>query len=198
MAENPDIELNLIILAAGMGSRYGGLKQLDPVGPIGKTILDYSLHDAVTAGFSRIIFVIRESFADAFRERLTQRWPELNAVCVFQKLDDLPRHTKPHPERTKPWGTGHAVLTAKEAVTGPFAVINADDFYGRDAFQLLANFLGNPPTSDCKYPVCMIGYRLEQTLSAGGSVSRGICEVRDDQLHETPTTASWKPVASSQ
>ena len=184
MAEAENTELNLIILAAGMGSRYGGLKQLDPVGPNGETILDYSLHDAVTAGFTRIIFVIRESFADAFRERLAERWPGLDAVCVFQKIDDLPRHTKPHPDRTKPWGTGHAVLTAKEAVTGPFAVINADDFYGRNAFQLLADFLANPPAGERQHPVCMIGYRLDQTLSAGGSVSRGICEVRNGELHE--------------
>jgi hypothetical protein len=176
-----NMELNLVILAAGMGSRYGGLKQLDPVGPNGETILDYSLYDAQRAGFSRIVFVIRESFAEAFEARLAERWPDLNVACVFQEIDDLPRNMRPPADRVKPWGTGHAVLVARDAVTGPFAVINADDYYGPSAFQQLAKFLSAPNGND-DLGVAMVAYRLAQTLSDSGPVSRGLCSVTDANL----------------
>ncbi len=170
---------SLIVLAAGMGSRYGGLKQLDPMGPSGETVLDYSVYDAIRAGFDRVIFVIREDFADAFKSGIGERFSKLIRVdYAYQKLDDLPAPHVPPVGRTKPWGTTHAIRAARALVDGPFAVINADDFYGRDAYQRAAEFLKKTNPTRC----ALIGYPLENTLSEHGSVNRGICEVSGDGM----------------
>lgn len=164
----------LLVLAAGMGSRYGGLKQLDPMGPNGETVLDYSVFDAIRAGFGRVIFVIREDFADAFREGIGSRFADrIKVDYAFQKLDDLPAPYSPPPSRTKPWGTTHAIRAAGHLIDGPFAVINADDFYGRDAYAKAAAFMAHIPEKCCG----MVGYPLGNTLSDHGQVNRGICEV---------------------
>ena len=156
-----------------MGSRYGGLKQLDPVGPGGETILDYAVFDAVRAGFGRIVFVIRRDFEEAFRSQVGARYTGRVPVdYVFQSLDRLPPGFEPPAGREKPWGTGHAVWCAREAVGEPFAVINADDFLGRDAFVQLAAFFAAPDADHA-----MVGYRLANTLSEHGAVSRGVCQV---------------------
>jgi NDP-sugar pyrophosphorylase family protein len=179
----------LLILAAGLGSRYGGLKQLDSVGPAGETILDYAVFDAVRAGFGRVVFVIRRDFEAAFRTQVAARYAGRVAVdFVFQAIDALPAGFAPPAGREKPWGTGHAVWCARDAIHEPFAVIGADDFFGRDAFQKLAKFLENTKrqTPNAKQtepaPFCMVGYRLDRTLSEHGTVSRGVCEVGADGL----------------
>lgn len=165
--------LALVVLAAGMGSRYGGLKQLDPVGPGGETMLDYSVYDALRAGFSKVVFVIRRDFEDAFRERIVAKYAGRIAVeCVFQSLDALPAGLSVPPGREKPWGTGHAAWCAREAVKEPFAVINADDFYGADSYRALAGFLRRAAPNEA----AMVGFRLKNTLSEAGAVSRGICQ----------------------
>ncbi len=173
----------LLVLAAGMGSRYGGLKQLDPVGPSGETILDYGVFDAIRAGFGRIVFVIRRDFEAAFREAIVSKYEgRIDVDLVYQGLDLLPAGHGVPAGREKPWGTGHAVWCAREAVKGPFAVIGADDFFGRDAFERLANFLRevDGKTGAGSAELCMVGYRLDRTLSEHGSVSRGVCEVGPD------------------
>ncbi len=167
----------LLVLAAGMGSRYGGLKQIDPIGPGGETLLDYSVFDARRAGFGRVVFVIRREFETVFRERIGARYAGLLEVdYVFQSLDALPAGMTPPPGREKPWGTGHATWCARDAVKEPFAVINADDFYGRDSFVQLAAFLGKAGPDDA----AMVGFRLANTLSEAGAVSRGVCAVDTD------------------
>jgi hypothetical protein len=183
--------MTLLVLAAGLGARYGGLKQLDPVGPSGETLLDYAVFDAVRAGFGRVVFVIRREFAAEFREKVGARYGGRVAVdYVFQALDALPPGFAPPAGREKPWGTGHAVWCARESVRENFAVINADDFYGAEALQKLGEFLQKPQTSDFKAqtrPVqtpaaafALAGYRLANTLSEHGAVSRGVCEVGAD------------------
>lgn len=168
----------LLVLAAGMGSRYGGLKQVDPMGPNGEAVLDYSVYDAGRAGFGRVVFVIREELREAFREQIEPRVPEGMAVdYACQRLEDLPGgHTVPA-GRTKPWGTAHAVYAARDVIDGPFAVVNADDFYGRDAYRAMGAWLGAPPVADGLRHYAMVGYRLDRTLSDHGAVNRGICEV---------------------
>lgn len=163
----------LVVLAAGMGSRYGGLKQLDPVGPGGETILDYAVYDAIRAGFDRVVFVIRRDFEEVFRAQVGSRYADrVEVAYAFQALDLLPDGCVVPPGRTKPWGTGHAVWCARDQVPASFAVINADDFLGRDAFAQLADFLAAPDADHA-----MVGYRLGNTLSEQGSVSRGVCQV---------------------
>jgi UTP-glucose-1-phosphate uridylyltransferase len=162
----------LLVMAAGMGSRYGGLKQIDAVGPHGEAIIDYSIHDALRAGFGRLVFVIRRDIEAPFREAIGGKFEKRIAVdYVFQELDKLPAGFSVPPGRTKPWGTTHAILMAEEVVRAPFAAINADDFYGRESFQVMADFLraGGPDYA-------MVGYTLRNTLSEHGSVSRGVCE----------------------
>ena len=163
----------LLILAAGMGSRFGGLKQIEPVGPNGETILEYSVFDAIRAGFGKVVFVIRESFAEDFKARFESKLSgKIEIEYVFQELNKLPKGFILPAEREKPWGTGHAVLMAKDAIKEPFAAINADDFYGAEAYQVIAEFL-KEQVSDSEF--AMVGYKLENTLSDFGSVSRGIC-----------------------
>ena len=162
----------LLVMAAGMGSRYGGLKQIDAVGPNGEAIIDYSIYDALRAGFERLVFVIRRDIEAAFREAIGGKFEKRIAVdYVFQELDNLPPGFSVPPGRTKPWGTTQAILMAKEAIHEPFAAINADDFYGHESFQVMADFLR---ASGADY--AMIGYTLRNTLSQHGSVSRAVCE----------------------
>ncbi|MGJ8632673.1 MAG: nucleotidyltransferase family protein [Luteolibacter sp.] len=170
---------SLLVLAAGMGSRYGGLKQLDPMGPNGETVLDYSVFDAIRAGFDRVIFVIREDFADAFREGIGSRFADrIKVEYAFQKLDDLPEPFCPPPGRTKPWGTIHAVRAGRDLIDGPFAVINADDFYGADAYKKAFELLESGSDKECG----LVAYPLGNTLSEHGQVNRGICDVEDGLL----------------
>lgn len=173
--------MTLVILAAGMGSRYGGLKQLDPVGANGEFIIDYSIHDAVVCGYDKVVFVIKEENYELFRETVGKRAEKkISVEYVFQKQDSY--LTIPLPEnRKKPWGTGHALLCVKGAVEGPFAVINADDFYGRSAFKLVKDYLESHPADGMEH-FCMAGYVLSNTLSDKGSVSRGVCAVENGML----------------
>ncbi len=165
--------LTLLVLAAGMGSRYGGLKQIDPVGPGGGTIIDYSVYDALQAGFARLVFVIRRDIERAFRETIGRRFEERIAVeYVFQELDKLPPGFRVPAGRKKPWGTGHAILMAAEVITDPFGVINGDDFYGGRSFRVLADHLRADALA-----YAMVGFVLRNTLSEFGSVSRGVCQV---------------------
>jgi dTDP-glucose pyrophosphorylase len=174
----------LLILAAGMGSRYGGLKQLDGLGPNGETIMDYSVYDAVRGGFGKIVFVIRHSFEEDFREKILKKYAHLIPVeTVFQEPDDLPEGFEVPANREKPWGTNHAVMMGRQAIREPFAVINADDFYGRESFRILAAYLAGLEGRQNDY--CMVGYRLGNTLSESGSVARGICEKDADGYLET-------------
>lgn len=169
----------LFILAAGMGSRYGGLKQLDGVGPNGETIMDYSVFDAIRAGFGKIVFVIRRDFEDDFRKKILSKYQShIPVELCFQALDALPDGFKCPTERVKPWGTNHAVLMGKYVIHEPFAVINADDFYGRDGFAVLAKALTDMAGSENRY--CMVGYRVGNTLSSSGTVSRGVCSADAD------------------
>ncbi len=169
----------LLVLAAGMGSRYGGLKQLDGLGPSGETIMDYSVYDALRAGFGKIVFVIRHDFEQEFRDKIISKYEgHVPVEVVFQDINTLPEGFSPNPERTKPWGTNHAVLMGKEAIREPFGVINADDYYGADSFRILGDFLRS--VKDRKNSYCMIGFNIENTLSENGGVSRGLCEVDSD------------------
>lgn len=165
----------LFVLAAGMGSRYGGLKQLDGVGPSGETIMDYSIYDAVHAGFGKLVFVIRKSFEKDFREKIVKKYEHRIPVeLVFQDLDNLPEGFSVPEGREKPWGTNHAVMMGKDVIHEPFAVINADDFYGRESYKILADYLS--ALNETRNQYCMVGYRVGNTLSESGTVARGICE----------------------
>lgn len=171
----------LYVLAAGMGSRYGSLKQIDGLGPNGETIMDYSIYDALRAGFGKIVFVIRKSFEQEFREKIISKYEKhIPVEVVFQELDNLPEGFKLDPERQKPWGTNHAVMMAKDVIKEPFAVINADDFYGRESYEILANQLKHMDSQENHY--CMVGYRLNNTLSESGAVARGVCETDDNDF----------------
>lgn len=170
----------LVVMAAGMGSRYGGLKQIDPVGPNGQIIMHYSIYDAWKAGFRRVVFIIKEDLLDAFRERIGNAAEKLMQVdYVFQSPDKLPEGCTMPEGRTKPLGTGHAIYCVRGVVNEPFAVINADDFYGAQAFQCLYDYLKDTQDDD-KYRYCMVGYRVENTLTENGTVSRGICEADEN------------------
>ena len=169
----------LFVLAAGMGSRYGGLKQLDGVGPSGETIMDYSIYDAVKAGFGKVVFVIRKDFEEDFRIKVASKYEHLLPVeIVFQAVDDLPQGFTCPESRTKPWGTNHAVLMGRDVIKEPFAVINADDFYGRESFEVLAEELRRMEGTANQN--CMVGYRVGNTLSESGTVARGVCETNEE------------------
>lgn len=164
----------LLVLAAGMGSRYGGLKQMDEIGPFGESIIDYSVYDAIQAGFGKVVFVIRHSFADQFKARFEPRLKgRIEFEFVYQELDYLPEGFTVPEGREKPWGTGHAILMAKDAIKSPFAIINADDFYGREAYKQVASFLTSSTKAN---EYAMVGYALNNTLSEHGTVSRGVCQ----------------------
>ena len=174
----------LVILAAGMGSRYGGLKQLDGLGPNGETIMDYSIFDAIRGGFGKIVFVIRKDFEEDFRKKIISKYENhIPVEVVFQSIDKLPEGFTCPAERVKPWGTNHAVLMGKEVIREPFAVINADDFYGRDSFAVIGKFLSELPEG-AKNTYCMVGFRVGNTLSESGTVARGICST-DENRHLT-------------
>lgn len=168
----------LVVMAAGLGSRYGGLKQIDPIGPTGEIIIDYSLHDAIEAGFGRVVFVIKRELEEVFRERIGRQVEgRIDTRYAFQELTDLPEGFTVPEGRTKPWGTGHAVLAAREHIDAPFAVINGDDFYGRDAFRAIADFLRGAVDGNGLSPFAMVGYPVENTLTEHGHVARGVCRV---------------------
>jgi dTDP-glucose pyrophosphorylase len=170
----------LLVLAAGMGSRYGGNKQLDEVGPSGETIIDYSIYDAIRAGFGKIVFVIRRDIEDQVKERFVERLNgKIEVDYVFQEITNLPEGVKVTPERQKPWGTSHAILVTEKKIKEPFGVINADDYYGVESFKILHNFLVNDSDPDT---YTIIGYKLGNTLSEHGHVNRGVCSVSPDGL----------------
>ena len=180
----------LVIMAAGIGSRFGkGIKQLAPVGPKGEIIMDYSIHDALEAGFNKVVFIIRKDLEDEFKKVIGDRISSITEVAyAFQEIDDLPGDFTKPADRTKPWGTGHAVLAAKKVLSEPFAVINADDYYGKEAFVKLHDFLvGYSPEKSNQF--CMAGFILKNTLSENGAVTRGICETNEEgyltAVHET-------------
>ena len=168
-----------------MGSRYGGLKQMDGLGPNGETIMDYSIYDAINAGFGKLVFVIRKDFEKDFREKVVSKYEgHLPVEVVFQSLEDLPEGFTVPEGRTKPWGTNHAVLMGKDVIKEPFAVINCDDFYGRDSFNVMGKFLSElPEGSTGKYS--MVGFRVGNTLSESGTVSRGVCATGEGNFLET-------------
>jgi len=168
----------LLVLAAGMGSRYGGNKQLDTVGPSGETIIDYSIYDAIRAGFGKIVFVIRRDIEDQVRERFVERLKgKIEVDYVFQEITNLPEGVTVAPDRSKPWGTSHAILVTSKAINEPFGVINADDYYGVDSFRILKDFLVND-TNPNNY--CIVGYKMKNTLSEHGHVNRGVCRAGGD------------------
>jgi hypothetical protein len=170
----------LLVMAAGLGSRYGGLKQIEPVGPAGETLLDYSLFDARRAGFSRIVFVVRRDIEKAFRDAVGRRYEERGDVAyAFQSLEDVPAGFAVPSGRTKPWGTGQAVLAGESLIDAPFAAVNADDFYGRESYEALRTFLTAPPPPDVH---ALFAFRLDRTLSAHGAVARGLCDAGPDGL----------------
>lgn len=187
----------LLVLAAGMGSRYGGDKQLDKVGPSGETIIDYSIYDAIRTGFGKIVFVIRRDIEQQVKERFFEKLKgKIEVDYVFQDLDDLPPGSQVSPERKKPWGTSHAILVTEKKIREPFGVINADDFYGLDSFRILRDFLVNDKDPDS---YCIVGFKLGNTLSDHGHVNRGVCRVDENnllvnivetrQIEKTPTGA---------
>ncbi len=195
----------LLVLAAGMGSRYGGLKQMDGVGPCGETIIDYSIYDAVQAGFGKVVYVVREYFKDQMMELCQQKYGNvkcldgtpLEFVFVTQELDKIPAEFTLNPERVKPWGTAHAVQMAAEVIKEPFAVINGDDYYGKESFQILGDWLRAHEGSQGEY--CLVGFQLDHTLSESGGVSRGICErdsnnylTKVEECHEIQKEADGK------
>ncbi|WOO40718.1 nucleotidyltransferase family protein [Rubellicoccus peritrichatus] len=172
----------LLVLAAGMGSRYGGLKQMDPMGPNGETMLDYSVYDAIRAGFDRVVFVIRRDFEADFKQQVGSRFAgKIDVDYAFQDLSDLPEGFSIPEGRTKPWGTAHAILAARNVVHAPFAAINADDFYGRDAYAQIAHYFESLETPEALH-LCMVGYNLEKTLSDHGTVNRGVCSTENGLL----------------
>ena len=175
----------LLLLAAGMGSRYGGLKQLDGLGPNGETIMDYSIYDAIKAGFGKIVFVIRKDFEKDFKEKILSKYEgHIPAELVFQSLDALPEGFAVPEGREKPWGTNHAVMMAKDVIKEPFCVINCDDFYNRDSFMVIGKFLSELP-DNAKNAYTMVGFRVGNTLSENGTVARGVCSTDENELLTT-------------
>ena len=177
----PVPSLTLVVMAAGIGSRYGGLKQIDPVGPGGEIVMHYSVYDALRAGFDRVVFIIRKDFEGAFRDRIGRQVERLaDTAYVFQSLDQVPGGFRVPEGRTKPWGTAQAILACKEAVRTPFMAINADDFYGRTAFEAMTGYLRRIPAAGRVHEYAMVGYRLANTLSEHGHVARGVCTATED------------------
>ena len=172
-------DLTLVILAAGMGSRFGGLKQVEPIGPNGEFLLDYSIYDAIKAGFSKVVFLIKDEIYDLFRETVGKRIEgKIPVSYAFQRIGDIPEWVEIPEERVKPWGTAHAVLACKNDVTGNFVMINSDDFYGRDAYMKIAEYFNNHENDD----YAMVAFRVENTMTENGSVKRGVCESENGLL----------------
>ena len=170
--------MTLLVMAAGMGSRYGGLKQLDEVGPNGETIIDFSVYDAIRAGYTKVVFIIREEFEQQFKEKISNKYNDkIEVNIVFQDLKDLPSSFRCPNDRLKPWGTGHAILAAKNVISEPFVAINGDDFYGKESFKVISDYY-----SSFNNGYAMAAFQLYKTLSNHGSVSRGICEQNLDEL----------------
>ena len=171
-------DITLLVMAAGMGSRYGGLKQLDAVGPNGETIIDFSVYDAIRAGYNKVVFIIRKDFEKQFKQKISNKYKnKIDVEIVYQDLNDLPRSFRCPNERSKPWGTGHAILAAREAISEPFVAINGDDFYGKESFEVFGNYY-----SSVNSGFAMAAFQLDKTLSENGSVSRGICEQNSSEL----------------
>ncbi len=171
--------MTLLVMAAGMGSRYGGLKQLDPIGPNGEFILDYTVYDAIAAGFNKVVFVIKEENLEIFKETVGNRIGEkIEVAYCFQSLDDLPEGYSVPEERTKQWGTAHAVMAARNEIKGNFAAVNSDDFYGRESFKIIADYMNGAGSAPC----CMAGFVLKNTLTENGTVSRGECFVSENGI----------------
>ena len=170
-------DTTLVVMAAGMGSRFGGLKQIEPVGPKGEVILDFSVYDAVKAGFNKVVFIIRRDIEEDFRNITKQRIEKMvDCEFVFQDMDELPEGFTAPADRTKPWGTGHAIYCTRNVVNTPFAIINADDYYGQESFKIINDYLENNDG------MCMVGYKLGNTLTENGTVARGVCSVKDGVL----------------
>lgn len=189
-------EVTLVVMAAGIGSRFGGgIKQLEPMGPSGEIIMDYSIHDALEAGFNKVVFVIRHDLLEDFDEIIGKRIKEkVKIEYAFQEVDNIPdEYKETFKERSKPWGTGQAILACKGKVNGPFLVINADDFYGKEAYQVAYNYITNPDHTD-KIPVSMVGFVLKNTLSDNGGVTRGVCETKDGYLTKVVETHNIEKV----
>ena len=183
-------DLTLLVMAAGMGSRYGGLKQLDEVGPNGETIIDYSVYDAIEAGFNKVVFIIRQDFRDLFKEKISDKYTDkINIEIVYQSLHDLPQNFTCPVGREKPWGTGHAILAARSVISEPFAAINGDDFYGRESFNIIADYYSKNQSG-----FTMAAFQLDKTLSDFGTVSRGLCEVNKNKLVTVIETHDLKKV----
>ena len=181
-------DITLLIMAAGMGSRYGGLKQLDPVGPSGETIIDYSVYDAIRSGFNKIVFIIRKDFEKEFRSQITDKYQDrIKVEFAFQDLNDLPQGFKCPEGRVKPWGTGHAILTASELIHEPFVAINGDDFYGLESFKVVADYYQGEGAT-----FSMVAFQLDKTLSEFGGVTRGLCTVNESFLDTVVETAELK------
>lgn len=179
-------DISLLIMAAGMGSRYGGLKQLDQVGPNGETIIDYSVYDAIKVGFTKIVFIIRDDFESQFKSQITNKYLDLiDLEFAYQDINYLPSGFSPPNNREKPWGTGHAILSAKTYINEPFVVINGDDFYGRESFKTIADYY---QTEENHFS--MVTFRLENTLSIFGGVTRGLCTIIDEKLNTVVETSN--------
>ncbi len=177
--KNPkNMKPTLLVLAAGMGSRYGGLKQMDPMGPSGETILDYSVFDAIRAGFGKVVFIIRPDFEAAFKEIIAKKNLPVPVDYAFQTLDKLPEGFAVPAGREKPWGTTHAILCAKDVVKENFAIINADDFYGKNSYEVLARYLENLDSTSSNFS--MVGFLMKNTLSEHGTVARGVCNTNEN------------------
>ena len=171
-------DMTLLVMAAGMGSRYGGLKQLDAVGPNGETIIDFSVYDAIRAGYNKVVFIIRKDFEKQFKQKVSNKYKnKIDVEIVYQDLNDLPGSFRCPNERSKPWGTGHAILAARNAISEPFVAINGDDFYGKESFEVISNYY-----SSVNSGFAMAAFQLDKTLSENGSVSRGICEQNSNEL----------------
>ncbi len=177
--------ITLLIMAAGMGSRYGGLKQLDGIGPSGETIIDYSVYDAIKAGFTKVVFIIRKDFEQEFKSKITDKYEgQIQVEFAFQDLNDLPDEFTCPEGREKPWGTGHAILSARNVINEPFVAINGDDFYGRESFKVVADYYRKGANS-----FSMVAFKLDKTLSSFGGVTRGLCTVNDEKLNTVIETA---------
>lgn len=171
--------LTLLIMAGGMGSRFGGLKQIEPIGPNGEFLIDYSIYDAIRSGFKRVVFVIKEENFEIFKSTIGSRVQDkIEILYVFQKMEDLPIGYSVPPERVKPWGTAHAIWSARDLIKDPFVIINADDFYGYDAYLKMSEFLCNS-NNNC---YCIAGYKVINTLTSNGAVKRGVCKIKDGHL----------------